>query len=258
MSCGTLANLLAEGNGWGQLIGPLLLFGFYVVASIVKAVSNRRGDAGKDDDDETETARAVDQPRDKPIEQVSRPPQSPPSRTLPYARTVEQAQQRSGDSVPRHEPADQQRDEWERQQDIKRRRAEQIEQLRRRQQLEQQQQQRLEQQRRQSRQQTQQQPQQRRPAPPAARKATGAVAVRQKSGKEAVRQARAGVPVHVGASRRDVLKQSAAKAAKSALLPSVGGSRPAAASLRGLLNQKQSVRTAIVLSEILDKPLGMR
>lgn len=248
MSFETLGNLLAEGNGWGQLIGPLLLFGFYIVATIFKAVSNRSGAAADDDDDDAdvETASAVDTPRYKPIEQVSRPPQSPQSRTLPYARTVEQAKQRSGTSAPRHEPADQQRDEWERQEDIKRRRAEQIEQLRRRQQLQRQQQQRLEQQQR--------QPQQQRPAPPpSARKAMTSVAVRQKSAKEAVRQARAGAAMHVGASRRDVLKQSAAK---SSLLPALHGSR--ATSLRGLLNQQKSVRTAIVLSEILDKPLGLR
>ena len=262
MSFETLSNLLAEGD-WRQLIGPLLLFVFYIGASIFKAVVNRTGAAVKDDDEDEapEPADTAEKPRYKPLSEAARAATAPQARALPYARTAASGPARvaqpAGDLT-----------EWDRQQQIKQRRLEQIEALRRQQLLQKQQQQRQQQQRQQMHQPQQQQAARAVPSqssPYGSRTTPSVAAIPQKTPQEALRQSRTGQPVGApsrqGVATRQTVLGSKAAAPRAVKMPSVPAMAPGSdigTRLRAVLGESDSLRMAIVLKEILDKPLGLR
>ena len=234
MSLQTLTNLLAEGD-WRQLLGPLVLLGFYAVAAIIKAAGNRVGKAAGDDDEgEEELPVETDVPqktRYKPLHDTAQSPQS--RRTLPYARTAQgapaappQAARPAGEAI-----------DWDRQQEIKRRQLEQAEALRRQQALERQRQQLLRQAAIQEQREKLQRQQAGRPAAVVSRIVQSAAASSQRP---------AVVQPPVKAVR--VSPPTAAKKAVPERTDKIGG----------LLRKRDSLRAAMVLKEILDKPLAMR
>ena len=234
MSLQTLTNLLAEGD-WRQLLGPLVLLGFYAVAAIIKAAGNRADKAATNDDEgdeelpvETEVPQKT---RYKPLHDTAQSPQS--RRTLPYARTAQgaaatppQAARPAGEAI-----------DWDRQQEIKRRQLEQAEALRRQQALERQRQQLRRQAAIQEQREKLQRQQTGRPAAMVSRIVQSAAASSQRP---------AVVQPPVKAVR--VSPPTAAKKAVPERTDKIGG----------LLRKRDSLRAAMVLKEILDKPLAMR
>lgn len=276
MSFETQTILLADMD-WMEVIWPILLMAAYGIAALVKMFSERSKQKSRETEENLQTAltESSDKPRYKPLDAVSRPrPETPQARTLPYARSAAKASSSAGESLPVAQPASPM-SEWDRRQEIKRRRLEQIEALRRQQVLEQQrrqirqqaayqdqrEQQQRQQQMRQQRQVTQPMPSQQVRASHVSAAARPAATVR-KTPQEALRQVRTGQPVG-GVSRHSVLKsplsasaQRTAQAAKDALRSETPTSVPA--TLRAMLRNRDSLRSAFVLKEILDVPVGLR
>ena len=264
-------NLLANRGNWVDLIWPIALMAVYAIASVIKTISERskqkNEEAEADSDSVAFGARSADQEkrRYKPLDEVARPrPATPQARTLPYARTAGAAQ--AGEPKTEPEPAispARTMSDWERQQAIKQRRLEQIEALRR--------QQALEQQRRQTQQQAAmqpQRPQQSTPPPvPAARLRVQSASAVRKTPQATLRQAPIGRPPVSGKgvlSRHSVLKKKPAaspqhtvQAAKEVRRSDESAKLPSAA-LRGMLRRRDTLRSAMLLKEILDQPLGLR
>lgn len=234
-------NLLANRN-WMELVGPLVLLAFYAGGAILKSIANRKPQK-KTEGKEASPSR----PRYKPLDQSAA---SRRAQTLPYARTVEQKERATSPPIETtRRPAEM--TEWERQQQLKQRRRQQIEALRR-QQLQQQQQQIL----RQQQLQTTAGRTERQPAD-----GTRPTAFR-KTPQEALRQVHTGRPSGPP-SRSVAVKQPAAtsvETAGKAQRKSAVRTPPASVSrtIRLTLRQRGSLRTAFVLKEILDTPLGLR
>ncbi len=278
MSVETLSRLLADSD-WMELIWPILLMVFYGVASLVKVFAERTKKSKESDalpSSAPVSAEPVAKPRYKPLEEAARPhPETPQARTLPYARTAAKTGPSAAAPMPAAQPAASM-SEWDRQQELKRRRLEQIEALRRQQLLEQQRQQiqqkaALQEQREQR--QRAQSPQ--RSAAPPARPQSSSSGVRpttsapvaaaiRKTPQEALRQVqKGGVPVGAISSRQTVLRKSPVPSAKTVVQSAKEPSRPESVTsasnlLRVMLRRRETLRSAIVLKEILDVPVGMR
>lgn len=248
------AYTMPPANGdWLELLFPIVLMVVYGAAAVGKAFMAR----AKQKDQQAESASRSDvpersAPRFKPLDQAARSrQQTPPQRTLPYARTASRS---SGlPSEPSY--ADQEarrRADQERQQQIEQRRLRHIEALRR-QQLQ-----------RKQYMQRQQQIQQQASQSVKAAQTVGQRVLRSpgsvsKTPQEALRQARTGKPVGVGAAAA----RPAAGKEPPQVRPAIrqepieaGGS--SAAELRRMLQKRGSLRTAFVLKEILDLPMALR
>lgn len=254
MSFGAVHTLTANGD-WLEMIWPIVLVAIYGAGAIVKMFVER---SNKDKHEEAEepSQAAASQRRSelryKPLGEPAGPrPETPQSRTLPYARTAGRSEPTLRPSAPAAQPAEVMSD-WDRQQAIKQRRQEQIEALRR-----QQQRQQILQQQRQQQQAAAQRVRSQGASP---RGGAGPQAVR-KAPQEARRQVQSARAAATSVlSRHSVLKKGPAAAAQTAL--QAAGATPPAASgvdrLWKMLRSRDSLRTAMVLREILDKPLAMR
>lgn len=231
---GMIAGLLADGD-WGRILGPLVLVAFYVISAIFKSVGNRSAKAeDKENEPEMTAATASEKPRYKPLNDAARPSQTPQVRTLPYARTAAQA------GSPHIAQTTGELTDWDRQQRVKQQQLEQTEAFRRQQLLEQ----RRQQLRQQAALQERRQQQQRQPVrKPAAVGRPAPVAVR-----PAVAQKRAVVVPSKAVSQAVKVSPPAAQ--------DLASDKPV--KIRGLLLKPGSMRAAIMLKEILDKPLAMR
>lgn len=255
MSPGVITSLLAD-NGWGELVGTLVLVGFYVVAAIVKAISSRTAKAKQEAVESETEAPAPSKPRYKPLAEKGRPTQATQTKTLPYARTALQSSQTKSSAKPVLRPTGR-LSEWDRQQELKRRRLEQIDALRRQQLA-----------------QSQQMHSKQSPpiSPPAPARPAPAItpSAFQKSAQQALKQAKTGQPVQGKASviNPAVSQVRQAKATPKVVaqtvkapLRSAPTTIPVSASadhLHVLLRKPSSIRTAMILKEILDSPLGLR
>lgn len=239
-----LSTLLAEGD-WRQLLGPLVLFAVYAAAALLKKASAEKSNftRGEEDDEEIDSVESSppavtassNTPRYKPLDEVAKPAdsaQSPRQRTLPYARTQ-----------PRVAPAAAQQVERERQRRLQQLRDEQI-QIARRQQM--------------ARQQAEQAAALRQRAAQITPNVTAAPVVSpRKTPQEMLRQVQTGQP-----ARGDVYPARPLRAEMpSVQTPSRGAvlKMPSvSAGLHRLLRQRDMLRNAIVLKEVLDKPLALR
>lgn len=258
MSFETLTNLLAARDGWEELIGTLALLGFYAAAAIFKAVTNRAAKSKADTSEPEITAAAREKPRYKPLTDTASPAQISQAKTLPYARAAAQPGQKAPVAQPVLRPTGQ-LSEWDRQQELKRRRVEQIEALRRQQIMQVQQAQRKQQQQR----------QQHPASPPVPARPAPVSPIIQKTVQESLHQVRTGRPVTGGAAvvrpALSQVRQAAAtpKATAQTIKASVHHDKEnpvfhAAGKLRSMLREPHTLRTAIMLKEILDTPLGLR
>ena len=137
MSFGTF-NLLAESN-WFDLIWPILLMVGYGVVSLVKLFAEWAKEKSEKAEEPSQAVASQrrSELRYKPLGEPAGPrPETPQSRTLPYARTAGRYEPTLRPSAPAAQPAEVMSD-WDRQQAIKQRRQEQIEALRRQQQRQQ-------------------------------------------------------------------------------------------------------------------------
>ena len=243
----THIKLLANGD-WLEMLLPLLLLLVYGAAAMVK----RFLEYSKQKSDESQVSAsdstsAGGQRRYRPIEPSPRPQmEGSQTRTLPYARTAAQR------STPVAEPRrGQQRTDWQRQQEAEQRRQREAQQRRLAQ---------IEAQRLKHAQQNQQMQRQQQVQNQAAKSVEAARIAAQrtaalpsraavKSPKEALQRARTGGSS--GTAARVAPKKPAAARPKD-----VGVSTSSA--LREMLAKPQSLRTAVVLKELLDQPLGLR
>jgi len=243
VSIETLTGLLAEGD-WRELIGPLVVFGIYAVATILKKAAGGKLDAAEEEDEDsvessfsTEDASSSESPRYKPLDEAARPAaaeaQTPQQRTLPYARERQP------------QPSAAEQAELERQRRLRQLREEQIQIARRR---------------RLAQQQAEQSAVRQRIAQPVQKAdlRPTASAPSRKTPQEMLRQAQTGQPA------RGVERPSARPLRgemSTTTTQSVSMSKPAtapAAGLQRLLRDRTSLRRAIVLKEILEKPLALR
>lgn len=250
----THIKLLANGD-WLEMLLPLLLLLVYGAAAMVKRFleySKQKSDESQVSASDSTSAGGLR--RYKPIDQSSRPqPRIAKGQALPYARTA--AQRSTPVSEPRRgaKAADPQTD-WERQK--------QVEQLRQ-QQAQQRRLQQVEAQRLKKAQQNQQMQQQQQIQQQAAKSVEAARIAAQrttalpsrgaaKSPQEALRQVRTGKPSGM-AARAAGRKPSEPRPPRPESM-----SVSTSAGLRKMLATPNSLRTGIVLKELLDRPLGLR
>ena len=196
--------LLAE--GWFELIGPILIFGIYIIASIVKSVAKKGKSEDSDVKVESELQKAVrkryDQIRQRQLGQQS-PQSKRPPKTVPVARPVQQEQSR-----PR------QMSQWEQQQQAIRQRNEKLQEQR------------------------------------MATKRQHANVLKQSS--KTVRQPKPkqAIPQKLVQTQKKKIQHQAKTVSQK--------KQQAGNLLSYMINRPENLRSAIILKEILDKPLALR